>query len=39
MYNYIVDIYRGLGLSQQSRTAMKSIFMSLDIYIRVSLKI
>jgi hypothetical protein len=25
MYNYIVGIHRGLGLSQQSRKAMKSV--------------
>ena len=26
MYNYITGIYRGLGMSQQSRSSMKSIF-------------
>ena len=39
MYNYIVGVYRGLGLSQQSRNAMKSIFMSFDIYINSIVKI
>jgi hypothetical protein len=32
MYNYIVGMYRNLGLSQQSRQVMKSIFMTLENY-------
>ena len=33
MYNYITGIYRGLGMSQQSRNAMKSVFMTFEVYI------
>ena len=38
MYHYIVSIYRNLGLSQQSRQAMKSIFMTFEIYIDSTVK-
>jgi hypothetical protein len=38
MYNYIVNIYRSLGLSQKSRQAMKSIFMSFSFYIDTIIK-
>ena len=33
MYNYSVSIYRGLGLSQTSRLAMNSIFVTFEFYI------
>ena len=32
MYNYIIGIYRNLGLSQQSRQVMKSIIMTMENY-------
>ena len=33
MYNYIVGVYRKVGVNQQTRLTMKSIFMSLENYI------
>ena len=38
MYNYIVAIYRSLGLSQNSRQSMKSIFMTFSFYIDTIIK-
>ena len=33
MYNYIVGLYRRLGVNQQSRLSMKSIFISFELCI------